>query len=85
MIYWIWMTLIPQIGPVLANRLLEKFKTPDQIFKADEKALRLIKGINNRRIESIQNSKSLEEAEEILNLCKKKKFQFLQSKITNTH
>lgn len=85
MIYWIWMTLIPQIGPVLANRLLGKFKTPDQIFKADEKALRLIKGINNRQIESIQNSKSLEEAEEILNLCKKKKFQFLPSKITNTH
>ena len=54
MIYWIWMTLIPQIGPVLANRLLGKFKTPDQIFKADEKALRLIKGINNRQIESIQ-------------------------------
>lgn len=71
------MTLIPQIGPVLANRLLEKFKTPDQIFKADEKALRLIKGINNRRIESIQNSKSLEEAEEILNLCKKKEISIL--------
>ena len=77
MIYWIWLTQIPQIGPVLSNRLLEAFTTPDQIYKADEKALRVIKGINSRQIESIQNSKSLDEAEEILNICKKKEISIL--------
>ena len=77
MIYWIWLTQIPQIGPILSNRLLEEFITPDQIYKADEKALRVIKGINNRQIESIQNSKSLDVAEEILNSCRKKEISIL--------
>ena len=77
MIYWIWLTQIPQIGPVLANRILEEFKTPDQIYQAEEKALRLIKGINIRQIESIQNSRSLDEAEEILNTCEKKEISIL--------
>ena len=64
--YWIWLTQIPNIGPVLSNRLLEKFENPIEIYKATEDSLRLVKGINSRHIESIQSSKSLEKAEEIL-------------------
>lgn len=70
MIYWIWLTQIPQIGPVLANRLLEKFETPDEIYKADAQALQTIKGISRRQIENIQNFKLLDKAEEILKRCK---------------
>lgn len=77
MIYWIWLTQIPQVGPVLSNRLLEKFKTPVEIYRADHEALQLVKGISNRQIESILCSKSLDKAKEILDMCNKKKISIL--------
>ena len=69
--YWVWLTQIPHIGPVLSNRLLEKFKNPVEIYHAKEKSLLFVKGINTKHIESIQNSRSLEKAEEILAKCQK--------------
>lgn len=75
--YWIWLTQIPNIGPVLSNRLLEKFENPIEIYKATEDSLRLVKGINSRHIESIQSSKSLEKAEEILDKCQRQKILIL--------
>ena len=75
--YWIWLTQVPQIGPVLSNRLLEKFITPEAVYKADEEALRLVKGINSKQIESIQNSKSFEKVEEILECCKERNISIL--------
>ena len=69
MIYWIWMTQIPQVGPVLSNRLLEKFKTPVEIYRADHEALQLVKGISNRQIEGILCSRSLDKSKEISHWC----------------
>ena len=71
------MTQIPNIGPVLSNRLLEKYENPIEIYKATEDSLRLVKGINSRHIESIQSSKSLEKAEEILDKCQRQKISIL--------
>lgn len=75
--YWIWLTQIPNIGPVLSNRLLEKFEDPVEIYKADEKSLRSVKGINMRHVESIKNARSLEKAEEILDKCHRQKISIL--------
>lgn len=75
--YWIWLTQIPNIGPVLSNRLLEKFEDPVEIYKANEKSLRSVKGINMRHVESIKNARSLEKAEEILDKCQRQKISIL--------
>lgn len=77
MIYWIWLTQIPQVGPVLSNRLLEKFKTPVEIYRADHEALQLVKGISNRQIEGILCSRSLDKSKGILDVCNKKKISIL--------
>lgn len=59
------------MGPVLSNRLLEKFGNPINIYNADEESLKSVKGINSKYIENIESSKSLEKAEEILDKCKR--------------
>jgi Fanconi anemia group M protein len=39
---------LPQIGPVTARKLLEHFKTIENVFKASEKDLQEIEGIGNK-------------------------------------
>ena len=48
MIYWVWLTTVPGIGAVTANRLLKEFGTPENVYNADEKKLTDIKGITQK-------------------------------------
>ena len=75
--YWIWLSKIPGIGPVLSNRLLEKFGNPREIYYAKEEDLRLVKGINSKHLASIEASKSLEEAKKIIDQCQKENIKIL--------
>lgn len=69
--YWIWLSMVPYIGPVTANRLLNIFGDPEKVYQADTDALRKVKGITKRQVASIQESKSLEPVYRILQNCEK--------------
>ena len=71
--YWIWLTQIPYVGSVMEGRLLAKFKSPQDIYDADEKCLREISGITKRQIVSILQARSFDRVEKILEDCEKKK------------
>ena len=45
--YWIWLTQIPYLGSVMEGRLLAKFKSPQDIYDADEKCLREISEVSS--------------------------------------
>lgn len=66
MLYWIWLTLIEGVGPKRQRALLEKFDSPEGIFKASLKELLECSGIGSSTANSILNSKSLERANTIL-------------------
>jgi DNA processing protein len=70
-VYWIWLSQINGIGPVIAKILLSVFKTPQNIYKASKNEFLDIRGIGNITADIIFNAKSLIKAEEILNECKK--------------
>ena len=70
MVYWIWLTLLPSIGPVTARRLLDRFGNPKAIYDADMDELRGISRISDRQKESIITHRSLETAEKIIKECK---------------
>lgn len=72
MVYWIWLTLLPSIGPVTARRLLDRFGNPKAIYDADMDELRGISRISDRQKESIITHRSLETAEKIIKECKRK-------------
>lgn len=59
--YWIWLSLIPNLGSKKIQKLLERYKTPEAIYHAKRKELEKIKGIGEKAIaqiadESIKNS-----------------------------
>lgn len=51
--YWIWLSQLPGVGPVLQKRLLKAFKTPETIHKANVVDLLEVEGIGKGLAEKI--------------------------------
>ena len=78
--YWIWLTQIPYVGPVMAGRLLAEFKTPHAIYEAKEECLKQISGITKRQIASVLMARSFKQAEKVLEDCNRKNISILTKK-----
>lgn len=70
-LYWIWLSEIKGIGAVISKNLLNVFKTAKNIYNASKEEIMNLHGIGNSTAELILNSKSLHNAEHILNKCEK--------------
>ena len=55
--YGLWLNNIPGIGYTYTQRLLDKFKTPREVFYVKEEELIKIKGLQGKHISNIINSK----------------------------
>lgn len=64
--YWIWLTQLRGIGPVLERNLLHYFKTPKAIYDSEEDELMLVEGIGPILSKLIRQSRSLDRALEVL-------------------
>ena len=53
--YWIWLSLLKGLGSKRKQRLLEIYKTPEQIYNLSEKELLQISGIEEKVVENILN------------------------------
>lgn len=51
--YWIWLSLIKGLGAVRKRKLLEKYKTPEEIYKLKKEELQEIEGIGEKIAEKI--------------------------------
>ncbi len=58
--YWLWLSIIKGLGPILGKRLLAKFKDPREIYAADKAELQTVKGIGDVLASAIISSRSLE-------------------------
>ncbi len=45
--YWIWLSQLPGVGPVLQKKLLEVFETPENIYRASIADLLAVDGVGN--------------------------------------
>lgn len=70
--YWIWLSEIKYIGPILQKNLLARFGCPKKVFDASEEELKFVPGMNKLVLKSLLNSKSLTHSEKILKDCEKK-------------
>lgn len=75
--YWIWLTQIPSVGPVIVGRLLEHFVTAEAVYYASEEQLSKISGITKRQLNNILQARSLDKAEQIVENCRKKRISIL--------
>lgn len=54
-LYWIWLSRIRKLGSIKTQKLLEKFRTPENIWKAQEKELKEVEGIGEEIAKEILN------------------------------
>lgn len=75
--YWIWLTQLEGLGPIIQKRLLEHFKTPEHIYDASADELMMVSGVGEKLANVIVNSKFLSNSYMILEECSKKNISLL--------
>jgi DNA processing protein len=61
--YWIGLSLVPDVGPVMSRRLLALMGTPQNIFRAGTKDLLSLKGFRKETADNIRNFRLWDEVE----------------------
>jgi DNA processing protein len=69
--FWIALSMVPEVGPVGARKLLTVFGTPDKIFDADFDDLISIEGIGIQRAHNIKAFSSWKEVEKNIAIMEK--------------
>ncbi len=67
--YWLWLTQLKGVGPVLQKRLLAYFKSPRGVYDACEDALKMVGGVGPDLALAITKSRCLEGAKQVLDAC----------------
>jgi DNA processing protein len=52
--YWIGLSLVPEIGPVLSRRLVAEFGSPSRVFRADKGELLGVEGLGQEKAGQIK-------------------------------
>ena len=75
--YWIWLSRIEKLGSIKAQRLLEKFKTPENIWKAKEEELLKVEGIGKETLKEIKDIKYRKDLDKIQNYMNKNSIEII--------
>ncbi|MFE8696432.1 DNA-processing protein DprA [Cytobacillus sp. FJAT-53684] len=70
-VYWIWLSRLKYVGPVLQKQLITYFSNPKEVYEASEEELTGVPKMTNNALRSITFNRSLKEAENILNEVRK--------------
>ena len=69
--YWVWLTTLPNLTEGSKALLMAHFSSPEDIYYADETALRQVEGLQEEQIALLRN-RSLDGAERVLAECARK-------------
>lgn len=64
--YWIWLSQLKGLGPVIQKRLLDKFGNPKDVYDLDKSALLEIEGIGVSIADGMISARSLDDSMKIL-------------------
>ena len=76
LVHWIWLAHRPGLGDRAKVALLQHFSDAEEIYFADKAAFDYIEGISDTAKEALAD-KNLQDAQRILETCKKEKLQML--------
>jgi DNA processing protein len=68
--YWLALSLTPGVGSILIKRLLDRFNTPEAVFRAPMKELLKIEGLGEKVAGEIRKGPSEKKVEKELNFLK---------------
>jgi DNA processing protein len=75
--YWIGLSLVPEIGPVMSRKLLAALGSPENIFSADVKDLTAIRGLGREKAARIKNFDQWDAVEKQIEVAEKKAIRIL--------
>lgn len=67
--YWLWLTQLKGVGPVLQKKLLAYFKSPQGVYDACLDALKMVDGIGPDLALTITKSRCLDQVRQIIDVC----------------
>lgn len=70
-IYWIWLSRLKHVGPILQKLLIQHFSTPKEIYEANPEELSQVPKMTKNALLSISTNHCLKEAENILKSAKR--------------
>jgi DNA processing protein len=70
--YWIGLTLVPEVGPVMSKKLLAALGSPENIFRAGINDLLAVQGISRERAGNIRDFRLWDVVEKQLKVIEKK-------------
>ena len=76
LVHWIWLATRNHVSDRLKVELVHHFQDPETIYFADAESYNVISGINAEGKAALAD-KNLQEAENILRLCRRKNLQIL--------
>jgi DNA processing protein len=68
--YWLALSLTPGVGSILIKRLLDRFKTPEAVFRAPVKELLSVEALGEKAAGEIRKGPSEKKVEKELNFLK---------------
>lgn len=71
LLHQVALTMIPDIGPITARKLIENYGSARQVFKQSRESLQQIQGIGPRLSQTIRSSRSLDCARKEVDFLKK--------------
>ena len=63
-IYWLWLAALKGVGPVTQRNLVKEFGSPRAVHSAKQEELRATKGLSAQVIETITDSRSMDQAKQ---------------------
>lgn len=70
--YWVGLSLVPEVGPVMSRKLLSELGSPENIFEAGTDDLLAIRGLGKEKAAGIKAFRHWEMVEKILKATEKK-------------
>ncbi|MFN3479754.1 MAG: DNA-processing protein DprA, partial [Thermodesulfovibrionales bacterium] len=65
-LYWIALSMIPDVGPVTIRSLISRFGRPKDVFSSDMEELKAVEGVGEKRARSIKDFSGWNEIEKML-------------------
>lgn len=78
--YWIWLSLIPNLGSIKKQRLLQSFETPEKIFLASKQELLKVEGIGEKIANEILDNNIRKSVKNHITYMEKNNIQFITIK-----
>ncbi len=78
--YWIWLSLLTNLGTIKKQQLLERYQTPEYIYKLTKEELKKVKGIGEKAVESILDKRKKAEVEKHLEYMEKNQIDIISIK-----